>query len=271
MTAAFFGPCSRLLGRAPDSRFFADAAQAKMEMDEKRENNVCPRVCTSTSGSFPVFRASPGSLSSLRCEFITFPVRIGPSNPRLSSTLGTGLTTWCPLRPRDPVEVPLCLCGLARGRKPDAICGTHQPLTHTRSHRPPFLPAHAIFSSLRHPSDADEPRRSVLGGDPPPHGPCPSPLVVCTHTRSTHPLLHLPFHQTQLSCRHRCPRSYTLGAGADGSYSGPSITAPAGGGAPPITHIHVQYIQVLVRTCVLRGDTDNDKRCIWQQMREGIQ
>lgn len=38
------------------------------------------------------------------------------------------------------------------------------------------------------------------------------------------------------------------------------------GGAPPIIHMHVLYIQVLVHMCVPCGDTDNDKWCIWQQM-----
>lgn len=70
------------------------------------------------------------------------------------------------------------------------ICGTLHTLTQTRSHRPPFMPAHAIFSRLKHTSE----RRRLAAAlfirwrapPPPPHGPRPSPLVVCTQTWSTY-------------------------------------------------------------------------------------
>lgn len=123
--------------------------------------------------------------------FFEFPVSgRAQSTPCLNSTLATGLTTPRPLRPQGPTEVPLCLCGLARGRKPDAtrpICGTHQLLTHARSLHScpptPFSPA-----SNRHPRDADEPQRSVLGGEPPPTPPAAlaHPRWSSVHRRGPH-------------------------------------------------------------------------------------
>ncbi len=155
------------------------------------------------------------------------------------------------------------------------ICGTLQILTQTHIHRPPFMPTptHSIslasnLASNRNPTDADELQPSLLGDDHSLSWSSSTPLVFDTQTWLTHHFLRLPFHQSPLLCRHRCPRSYTLWVGADGSYSSPSIRAlwgEQGDHNPPdcmcvyiyiyiiyvCIHTHTHNIYVFVCKCVL--------------------
>lgn len=165
------------------------------------------------------------------------------------------------------------------------ICGPLQ-ISHTNTH--PQTSIHAHTHPLRFPrpklsprnaTDADELQASLLGDDHSLSRSSSTPLVLDTQTRLTHHFLHLPFHQSLLLCRHRCPRSYTLWVGADGSYSSPSIRALWGEQGDHNTpdspcvcvslYIYIYSIYILcagfyivcLRVSVLPGDTDDDGWC----------
>lgn len=115
------------------------------------------------------------------------------------------------------------------------ICGAlHNSHADTHVHGFPFMPppahppthTHVCPASNQTPTDADELQPTLLGDGP-------LPLTVLVHlaaarlttssiSLSINPFVFFFFF---FFCRHRCPRSYTVGVGADGSYSSPSIRA----------------------------------------------
>lgn len=140
------------------------------------------------------------------------------------------------------VKTPACPCAWSGQihSNPHAyaqpICVTVQILTPAPNHRPPFMPTstHSVFHSLKLKSSCRRWAATVFIR----WRPLPLAALVlprwCPYTKKSSKchFLRLAFHQYLLLCGHRCPRSYTLCVGADGSYSSPSIRAVRGDHSP---------------------------------------